>query len=75
MLIDDAKRLLRQAFETRRLAHAYLLVGAPRGVAGELAVDLLQRLAVQTAERERASLRRRLQVIDEVDGPRLRHGE
>ena len=45
MLIEDARRLLRQAFETRRLAHAYLLVGAPRGVAGELAVDLLQRLA------------------------------
>ncbi len=45
MLIEDARRLLRQAFETRRLAHAYLLVGAPRGAAGELAVDIMQRLA------------------------------
>ena len=45
MQIDEAKRLLRQAIETRRLAHAYLLAGAPRGAAGALAVDLMQRLA------------------------------
>ncbi|MDW2979995.1 8-amino-7-oxononanoate synthase [Rhodanobacter sp. KK11] len=36
--------------------------------------DLLQRLAVQTAERERASLRRRLHTIDRVDGPWLESG-
>ncbi|MGS1127301.1 8-amino-7-oxononanoate synthase [Rhodanobacter sp. UC4437_H4] len=36
--------------------------------------DLLQRLAVQTAERERADLRRRLRTIDHVDGPWLQSG-
>ena len=35
---------------------------------------LLQRLAVQTAERERANLRRRLRTIDHVDGPWLQTG-
>jgi DNA polymerase III delta prime subunit len=45
MRTDEARELFRQAIAARRLAHAYLLVGAPRGVAGELAVDLMQRLA------------------------------
>ncbi|MGB3840648.1 MAG: 8-amino-7-oxononanoate synthase [Rhodanobacter sp.] len=36
--------------------------------------DLLQRLAVQTAERERANLRRRLHVIEHADGPWLNSG-
>jgi 8-amino-7-oxononanoate synthase len=36
--------------------------------------DLLQRLAVQTAERERAKLRRRLRTIDHADGPWLESG-
>ncbi len=36
--------------------------------------DLLQRLAVQTAERERANLRRRLRTIDHADGPWLESG-
>jgi len=36
--------------------------------------DLLQRLAVQTAERERANLRRRLHVIEHADGPWLKSG-
>jgi len=36
--------------------------------------DLLQRLAVQTAARERASLRRRLRTIDHADGPWLDSG-
>ncbi|MGS1121221.1 8-amino-7-oxononanoate synthase [Rhodanobacter sp. UC4436_H3] len=36
--------------------------------------DLLQRLAVQTAERERANLRRRLHVIEYADGPWLNSG-
>ncbi|HEX8778331.1 MAG TPA: 8-amino-7-oxononanoate synthase, partial [Rhodanobacter sp.] len=33
--------------------------------------DLLERLAVQTAEREHASLRRRLRVVEHVEGPWL----
>ena len=36
--------------------------------------DLLRRLAVQTAEREHASLRRRLRTIDHADGPWLDSG-
>ena len=36
--------------------------------------DLLERLAVQTAERERARLRRRLRTIDHADGPWLESG-
>jgi 8-amino-7-oxononanoate synthase len=36
--------------------------------------DLLERLAVQTAERERAKLRRRLRTIDHADGPWLESG-
>ncbi len=36
--------------------------------------DLLQRLAVQTAARERANLRRRLRTIDHADGPWLDSG-
>jgi 8-amino-7-oxononanoate synthase len=37
-------------------------------------LDLLQRLAVQTAEREHANLRRRLRMIDHVEGPWLHTG-
>jgi 8-amino-7-oxononanoate synthase len=37
-------------------------------------LDLLQRLAVQTAEREHANLRRRLRMIDHVEGPWLQTG-
>jgi 8-amino-7-oxononanoate synthase len=33
--------------------------------------DLIERLAVQTAERERANLLRRVRTIDHADGPRL----
>ena len=36
--------------------------------------DLLHRLAVQTAERESANLRRRLRTIDHADGPWLQIG-
>src|SRR5574337_281960 len=36
--------------------------------------DLLQRIAVQTAERERVSLRRRLRTIEHADGPWLETG-
>lgn len=42
--------------------------------AAALRPDLLQRLAVQTAEREVAQLRRRLRTIDHVDGPWLETG-
>jgi len=43
-------------------------------VAAALRPDLLERLAVQTAERERAKLLRRLRTIDHVDGPWLEIG-
>ena len=36
--------------------------------------DLLQRLAVQTAERDRANLLRRLRTVDHADGPWLESG-
>ncbi|MFK2878245.1 8-amino-7-oxononanoate synthase [Rhodanobacter hydrolyticus] len=36
--------------------------------------DLLQRLAAQTSERERANLRRRLRTIEHVEGPWLESG-
>ncbi|NLF23078.1 MAG: hypothetical protein GX590_07940 [Lentisphaerae bacterium] len=45
MHLDDAKKLLKQASATGRLAHAYLLTGSPRGVAAELAVFIMQMLA------------------------------
>jgi DNA polymerase-3 subunit delta' len=38
MLLNDAKALLRHAFSAGRLAHAYLLVGPPRGEAMDLAL-------------------------------------
>lgn len=37
--------------------------------------DLLQRLAVQTAARDRANLRRRLRSIEHVEGPWLHRGD
>ncbi len=43
-------------------------------VAAALRPDLLDRLAVQTAKRENASLLRRLRTIDQVDGPWLETG-
>lgn len=45
MHLDLALSHLTQAFRQGRLAHAYLIVGAPRGVAGELAVRVVQMLA------------------------------
>jgi 8-amino-7-oxononanoate synthase len=43
-------------------------------VAAALRPDLLGRLAIQTAERDRAHLLRRLRTIDHVDGPWLETG-
>jgi 8-amino-7-oxononanoate synthase len=43
-------------------------------VAAALRPDLLERLAVQTAERERSHLPRRLRTIEHVDGPWLETG-
>ena len=37
--------------------------------------DLLERLAVQTSEREHANLRRRLRTVEHVEGPWLESGE
>ena len=47
MLLEDAKALARHAFTSGRMAHAYLLVGSPRGVAAEMAVFMMQMLACQ----------------------------
>ncbi len=47
MFLDEAKRFVRHAFETDRMGHAYLLVGTPDGVAGELAVFMMQMLCCQ----------------------------
>lgn len=47
MLLEDAKALARHAFASGRLAHAYMLVGSPRGIAVEMAVFMLQLLACQ----------------------------
>jgi len=43
-------------------------------VAAALRPDLLERLAIQTAERANAQLLRRLRTIDHVDGPWLETG-
>lgn len=49
-------------------------LAAGKAVAAALRPDLLERLAVQTAEREHAKLLRRLRTIDHVDGPWLETG-
>jgi DNA polymerase-3 subunit delta' len=50
MHADEARKLMKQAFASGRLAHAYLLVGSPRGIAGEMAVFMMQMLACLQAE-------------------------
>lgn len=45
MLIEEAKANIRHAVETDRIAHAYLIVGSPRGAAAELAIYIMQLLA------------------------------
>jgi 8-amino-7-oxononanoate synthase len=47
---------------------------ADKPVAAPRRPDLLQRLAVQTAKREQAGLRRRLRTIEQADGPWLHCG-
>ncbi|MGI6496664.1 MAG: ATP-binding protein [Kiritimatiellia bacterium] len=47
MTVDDAFDPFRRAFLADRTAHAYLLVGSPRGAAGDLAIRILQLLACQ----------------------------
>lgn len=47
MLLNEAKQLVRHAFENDRLGHAYLLVGSPDGAAGEMAVYMMQMLCCQ----------------------------
>lgn len=47
MLMEEAQALVRHAFASGRMAHAYLLVGSPRGVAAEMAVFMMQLLACQ----------------------------
>lgn len=47
MQVESAFGLIRHAFQTRRLAHAYLIAGAPRGAGGELTTRVLQMLFCQ----------------------------
>jgi len=44
---ETAFGLIRHAFQTKRLGHAYLIVGALRGAGGELATRVLQMLFCQ----------------------------
>ena len=52
MLVNDAFKLVQHAFRSGRPGHAYLLVGSPRGSAGELALRLVQMLFCTSAEFE-----------------------
>ncbi len=49
MLLDDALSLMQRSFREGRLAHAYLVSGAPRGIAGEFATRVCQLLLCQDA--------------------------
>ena len=49
MLISEAKDMLTRAADTGRLAHAYLVVGSPRGGAAELAMHMAQKLSCREA--------------------------
>lgn len=49
MRLDDAFVLVRHACETSRLAHAYVIAGAPRGEGGELAFRILQMLFCESS--------------------------
>jgi len=44
VLIDTAFGLIQKAHQNKRLAHAYVIAGSPRGAAGELATRILQML-------------------------------
>ena len=50
MHIDEAKKFIKQAFTAGRMAHAYLLVGSPRGIAADLAVFIMQMLVCHQGE-------------------------
>jgi 8-amino-7-oxononanoate synthase len=57
-----------------RTSWSWLTLAADKAVTAAPRPDLLERLAVQTAERSRAQLLRRLRTIDHVDGPWLETG-
>ena len=50
MLLSEAKDLLARAADSGRLAHAYLVVGSPRGGAAELATFMAQKLSCHEAD-------------------------
>ena len=47
MLLSEAKELLTRAADAGRLAHAYLVIGSPRGGAADLATHIAQKLSCQ----------------------------
>ena len=65
MKAGDARKLISQAFAAGRLAHAYLLVGASRGIAGEMAVYIMQMLACRRGESEPCGLCDRCRQVAE----------
>ncbi len=62
MRSDEARKMLAQAHRHGRLAHAYLLVGSPRGKAAELAIFMMQLLACEKANPPCGKCERCLQV-------------
>ena len=50
MLLSEAKDMLTRAADSGRLAHAYLVVGSPRGGAAELAMHMAQKLSCREAD-------------------------
>ena len=50
MLLSEARDMLTRAADSGRLAHAYLVVGSPRGGAAELATYMAQKLSCHEAD-------------------------
>lgn len=50
MLLSEATDMLTRAADAGRLAHAYLVVGSPRGGAAELAMHMAQKLSCREAD-------------------------
>ena len=50
MLLSEAKEMLARAADAGRLAHAYLVVGSPRGDAADLATHVAQKLCCPAAD-------------------------
>jgi len=66
MLLDDAFDLMQRSLREQRLAHAYLVCGAPRGIAGEFATKLCQLLLCQDTAAPCGYCRRCLEVTEKT---------